>query len=181
MELAIRTIGQPSRGREIGGAIVLLGGAVALAGLATVDTPFYRNLLVLGSVAVVAWLVDGTSRRYMGPGLMALAAGLGITIGVDGGVTPFEHTLVYAGFGVALLVISYFNLQTVRAAGAFLLYTGITVAASAWVASVPIGWELAAIVAVWGVFELIRIQRSTPADEEPAAPSRDQPEMAGRR
>lgn len=181
MEAPLRTIGRPSRGREIAAALVLLGGAIALAVLATVQTPFYRSLLVLGAVAVTAWLVDGTSRRYMGPGLMALAAGIGITIGKDGGVTPFEHTLVYGGFGVALLLISYFNPLTVRASGAFLLYTGITVGVSAWLISVAIGWELAAIVAVWGAYELIRIGRSDPATTPPATPPVRRPVSAGRR
>lgn len=184
METSVRTIGQPTRDREVAAALLLIVGAVGVALMAITDQPPYRDLLVLGAVAVAAWLVDGTSRRYISPGLIALAAGLGITLGKDFGIDPFEHTLVYGGFGVALLIISFFNPGMVRAGGAFLVYTGVTVGLASWVFSgIPLGWELALILAVWGAFGLVRIRRETraapsgsrpdgqpPADTEKSAP-----------
>lgn len=183
MEQQPRTIGHPTREREIAGAVVLLAGALVVAGMAALGQPPYRALLALGAVAVVAWLVDGTSRRYLGPGLIAVAAGLGITLGKDFGVDPYEHTLVYGGFGVALLIAYYFNPLTIRAGAAFLIYTGVTVALSSWVFNVPLGWELAAILAVWGAFELVRLGRSKDdAPERPAPERRPAPEseLSGR-
>ncbi len=171
MEASVRTIGQPTREREVGAALLLIMGAAGVALMAVTGQPPYRDLLVLGAVAVAAWLVDGTSRRYMGPGLIAFAAGLGITLGKDVGISSFEHSLVYGGFGVALIIISFFNPAMVRASGAFLLYTAVTVGFSAWVFSgFPLGWELAVILAVWGTVELVRIRR------EAAVPSGTQPE-----
>jgi len=167
MEAVVRTIGRPTRGREIAAALVLLAGAAAMALLALSGVPAYRELLLLGGVATVAWLVDGSSRRYVGPGLVALASGLGLTIGQDLGVDPYEHTLVYGGFGIALLVVSHFNPLTARAAGAFLLYTAVTVALASWVVSFPLGWELAGILAVWAVYELVRIGRGPSAAPAP--------------
>lgn len=185
MELQLRTIGRPTREREKMAVAVLFAGALVVGVMAASGQPPYRDLLVLGTVAVVAWLVDGSSRRYMGPGLVALAPGLGITLGKDFGVQNFEHTLVYGGFGVALLIISYFNVLTIRAGGAFLIYTGVTVAFATWVFSVPLGWELAAILVVWGGFELLRLSRDE--RDEPDARTRpteqDQPApaLSGRR
>ncbi len=168
--IPVRSIGSPTAARRRAGAIVLLGGAVLVGALTLAGVQPYGNLLALGAVAVAAWLVDGTSFRYLGPGLVALAAGLGITIGKELGVEPYEHTLVYGGFGLALLVISYFNPKAARASGAFLLYTGISVAISAWVVSIPLGWYLAAILAVWGIYGLVRLRRV-----EDAPGRRDEP------
>ncbi|MDQ6937022.1 MAG: hypothetical protein M3140_04820 [Actinomycetota bacterium] len=182
MEQQPRTIGRPTREREVAGAAVLLAGALAVAVMAALGQPAYHDLLVLGAVAVVAWLVDGTSRRYLGPGLIAVAAGLGITIGKDFGVNPYEHSLVYGGFGVAMLIVFFFNPLAIRAGAAFLIYVGATVAVASWVFSVPLGWELAAILAVWGAFELVRLGR-TKADG-PARPTlqrRPDAELSGRR
>lgn len=152
--------------------------------MAALGQPPYHDLLALGVVAVVAWLVDGTSRRYVGPGLIAVAAGLGITVGKDFGVDPYEHSLVYGGFGVALLIAYCFNPLTIRAGAAFLIYTGVTVALASWVFSVPLGWELAAILAVWGAFELLRLGRNkAEAPSQPASQGRpvSESELAGRR
>lgn len=82
---------------------------------------------------------------------------------------------------MALLLISYFNPLTVRGSGAFLLTTGVTVAMSSWVASVPIGWELVAILAVWGAYELVRLGRRDRGTTSQADQPVRQPEMAGRR
>lgn len=150
--------GGPTR-REHLGVGTILAGAVLLAALTLAGLEPYWLLLSLGAVATVAWLVDGTG-RYMGPGLMALAAGGGITIGKELGVTPYEHTLVYGGVGLSLLAISYLNPPAVRAAGAFLLYTGLTVATASWVVSYSLGWELTAVLAVWGAFWLYRFSRA---------------------
>lgn len=165
----VRTIATPSPQRERAGAWVLIAGAVLVAALTLAGVPPYGNLLALGAVAVVAWLVDGTGRRYVGPGLVALAAGLGITIGKELGVDPYEHTLVYGGFGLALLLISYVNPMAARASGAFLVYTALTVAVTAWVVSIPLGWELAAILAVWGAYGLIRLGRRSNDDATPGS------------
>ncbi len=161
-----RTIGRPTRAREVAGALVLLVGAVVLAALTWAGIKPYGLLLALGAAAVLAWLVDGTSKRYLGPGLVALAAGLGITIGTEASIEPYEHTLVYGGFGLALLLISYVNPKVVGAAGAFLLYTGVTVAIASWVVSFTIGWELAAILAVWAAYELVRIAAGGDRDQQ---------------
>ncbi|MDQ6724747.1 MAG: hypothetical protein M3066_01005 [Actinomycetota bacterium] len=183
MEFQPRTIGRPNREREVAGAAVLLAGALVVAVMAALGQPAYHDLLALGSVAVLAWLVDGSSRRYLGPGLVAVAAGLGITIGKDFGVNPYEHSLVYGGFGVALLVVSYFNPMAMRASGAFLIYVGVTVALAAWVfTSFPLGWELAAILAVWGAFELVRLSRTesdSPSFQD--KPATSDPVLSGRR
>lgn len=180
VEAEIVAIGTPSRGREVAGAVVLLVGAVLVGVLTAQGIPPYALLLVLGAAAVLAWLVDGTSRRYVGPGLVALAAGLGLTLGQELNIDPYEHTLVYGGFGLALLTISVVNPKAVRASGAFLLYTALTVAVSAWVVSFNLGWELTAILAVWGIYEIVRIARGSGGDSEtvtaPATASRQSSE-----
>lgn len=170
-----RTIGQPTHGRAVAGAVVLLAGAVVLAAftLAGVANPWL--LLSLGVTAVLAWLVDGTSTRYLGPGLVAVAAGLGILVGnaLDMDPRAAEHTLVYGGFGAALLLISYVNPMASRASGAFLLYTGLTV----WAVGFSKGWWLTAILAVWGAYWLVRTGRGEGVprprlDESPAGEHR---------
>lgn len=155
--VAPKTIGQPTHGRVVAGAIVILAGAVALAALTLAGVPNPWMLFALGATAVVAWLVDGTSTRYLGPGLVAAAAGAGILVGnaLDMDPRAAEHSLVYGGFGLALLAISYFNPMAARASGAFLLYTGLTVAAVGF----NKGWWLTAILFVWGVYWLVRAGR----------------------
>lgn len=165
VEAEIMEIGTPSRGREIAGAIVLLAGAVLVGVLTVQGIPPYALLLTLGSAAVLAWLVDGTSRRYVGPGLVALAAGLGLTLGQELNIKSYEHTLVYGAFGLALMLISVVNPKAVRASGAFLLYTGVTVAVAAWIVSFNIGWELTAVLAVWGIYQIVRIAGSSSKPE----------------
>lgn len=162
-----KTIGQPTKGRVVAGALVLLAGAAVLAVLTLVDTAPPWMLLALGATAVVAWLVDGTSVRYLGPGLMALAAGVGIVIGNELGWDPrkAEHSLVYGGFGIGLLLLSYVNPMAGRAAGAFLLYTGLTVL----FVGLTMGWWLTGILVVWGVYSLIRGPKSVTAGTDEAA------------
>jgi len=176
--------------RQYLAAGIILGGAVLLAILTVADLQAYWLLLALGVVATAAWLVDGTG-RYMGPGLMALAAGGGITMGEELGVKPYEHTLVYAGFGLGLLAMSYLEPAAVRAAGAFLVYTGLAVATVTWVVSYSLGWGLVVVMAVWGAFWLYRFFGAGRGDSYQMAGSasgarstlgrtRRQPEPAGR-
>ena len=162
-----RTIGQPTKGRVVAGALALLAGAGVLAVLTLADVAPPWMLLALGATAVVAWLVDGTSTRYLGPGLMALAAGVGIVIGNELGWDPrkAEHSLVYGGFGIGLLLLSYVNPMAARAAGAFLLYTGLTVL----FVGLNMGWWLTGILVVWGVYSLIRGPKSVAARSDDAA------------
>ncbi len=74
-----RTIGEPDKRRQVGAAALLAGGAVACAVTTLAAWPLYQTLFLLGAVATLAWLVDGSSQRFMGPGLAALAVGGGIT------------------------------------------------------------------------------------------------------
>ena len=162
-----RTIGQPTKGRAVAGALVLLAGAGVLAVLTLADVAPPWMLLALGATALVAWLVDGTSTRYLGPGLMALAAGVGIVIGNELGWDPrkTEHSLVYGGFGIGLLLLSYVNPMAARAAGAFLLYTGLTVL----FVGLTMGWWLTGILVGWGVYSLIRgPERVAARSDDPA-------------
>lgn len=162
-----KPIGQPTTGRVVAGALVILAGAAVLALLTLVDVAPPWMLLALGATAVVAWLVDGTSTRYLGPGLMALAAGLGIVVGNELGWDPrrAEHSLVYGGFGIGLLILSYVNPMASRAAGAFLLYTGVTVL----FVDLAMGWWVTGILVLWSLYSLVRGPRS-----EGLAPSGDE-------
>lgn len=168
------TIGQPTPGRVFAGAIVILAGAGLVAMLTLLDVSAPGLLLALGATAVVAWLVDGTSTRYLGPGLLAVAAGAGILIGnaMDMDPRKAEHSLVYGGFGLALLALSYFNPKAARAGGAFLLYTGFTVLAVGF----SMGWWLTAILVAWGTYWLVRSKGGDgmpqPAFDEPPSGSR---------
>lgn len=183
-----RTLGPTSRSRELAGAGVLLAGAVALCITTLADQPLYRNLAILGGAVTLAWLVDGSGARYVGAGLVALAVGGGITIGQDLGVKNYEHSIVYALVGAALLLISWVSPMAIRGSGTFFLAVASTVVALTWVASYNAGWELAAILGGWSALEFARIFRDdsrTPAAPA-AAPSRATspgrvPEGAGRR
>ena len=153
-----KTIGQPTKRRVFAGALVLLAGAAVLAGLTLAEVSPPWMLLTLGATAVVAWLVDGTSTRYLGPGLLALAAGVGIVVGNELGWDPrkAEHSLVYGGFGIGLLLLSYVNPMAARAGGAFLLYTGLTVL----FVGLTMGWWLTGVLVVWGIYSMIRGPKS---------------------
>jgi len=48
-------------------------GAVPLAVMGAADAKAYYVIPVVGAAATLAWLVDG--RRYLGPGIVALALG----------------------------------------------------------------------------------------------------------
>jgi len=155
-----RALGPTSRARELAGAGVLLVGAALLCLTTLADLPLYENLAILGGVVTLAWLVDGTGARYVGAGLVALAIGGGITIGQEVGVKNYEHSLVYALLGAALIVISWVSPKAIRGSGTFLLAIASTVAALTWVASYNAGWELAAGLGVWSALEFARIFRN---------------------
>ncbi len=158
IEPVLKTIGRPTRGRVLAGAIAILAGAALLAALTLLGVSPPWLLLTLGAVALAAWLIDGTSSRYLGPGLVAVAAGSGILAGnaLDMDPRKAEHAQVYGGFGIALLVISYFNPKAVRSSGAFLLYTGLTVLTVGF----NMGWWLTGILLAWGGYWLVRASRS---------------------
>ncbi len=165
-----RTIGDTNRQRQVAAAAILAVGALGCALTTLAGWPLYQTLIVLGAAATVAWLVDGSSQRFMGPGLAALAVGGGITaynaLGMDG--VPGEHGVVYPALGAALLLASLFNPLAIRGAGTFLVIVGVVALVDTpW----PSGWTLVGILAVWSALELARISRSQDGghETEPAA------------
>lgn len=146
-----------------------MGCAVA----AIVAWPLYQTLFLLGAAVTLAWLVDGNSERYMGPGLLALAAGGGITIGNATSIDSqtYEHTIVYGLFGTAMLVIYYVNPCAVASGGVLLLLIAGTATLLSTV-GLPFNpaWELAALLALWSVFQLSRIGRQGDAEAAPSRP-----------
>ena len=159
-------IGPVSRFRELGGAAVLAAGAAIMVATTAAGFKLYQNVAVLGAVVTLAWLVDGTSRRYVGAGLAALAVGAGLTIGQDVGVQNYEHSLVYALLGAALLAVSWISPKAIRGSGTFLVVVASTVATLTWVASYNGGWEIAAGLGLWSLLEFARIAKSA----SPSAP-----------
>jgi len=164
MELTIpttrRTLGTPGRQRRMAAGGVLLAGAGACALTTQIGWPLYQTLVVVGAAIVGAWLVDGSSERFIGPGFMALAIGGGITLyrSLELEVGAGEHTIVYPLAGVALLVSSFFHPLAARGAGTFLLIVGsIAQFSTPW----NPGWSLVALLAAWGVLQLIQAGRST--------------------
>lgn len=159
-----RTVGGTSRGRQLAAAATLLVAAGACAVTTVVGWPLYQTLLVLGAVATLAWLIDGTSQRIMGPALTALAAGGGITLYRSLGTEPMggEHGIVYPMIGAALLLASLFNPLAIRGAGTFLLIVGLVAQVSSpW----NPGWTLVGILALWSAWEFARISRT--GDDDP--------------
>lgn len=157
------TIGQPSRARARAAAGVLIGGAILLCGTTLAGFPMYRNLLVLGAIVTLAWLVDGTSRRYLGAGVSSLAVGLGLTLGADAGAHAAEHGIVYPLLGVGLLLVWRFNKSEVLGAAGFLIIVGATVWSFQLGLSYNGGYWLAVILAVWGAVRLASDRRTAPA------------------
>ncbi len=154
-----RTLGTTNRGRQLAGATMLLAGAAACAVATIAEWPLYQTLMLVGGAATLAWLVSGSSRRFMGPGLTALAVGGGITLyrSLELEVGEGEHTFVYPLIGAALIVASLFNPMAIRGAGTFL----VIVAAVATIdTSWNPGWTLAVALLSWGVLDMVRITRS---------------------
>ncbi len=153
-----RTVGGTNPSREKAGAAALLLGAIACAATTLRGWPLYQTLLVLGLAVSLAWLVDGSSKRFLGPGLLASAVGGGITLyraletdGVTG-----EHAIVYPLIGMALLAASLFNPLAIRGAGTFLLIVGVVATVDTpWNS----GWTLVFVLAVWSVLEFVQVNR----------------------
>ncbi len=154
------TIGRPTSKRAVLGALTLLLGALVLGACTLADWPAYRLQAMLGAVIVAAWLVDGSSKRYVGAGTAILAVGGGITLGSDVPISNFERTVVYGAIGVALILVSFVNPAAVRASGAALIFIALTVLAlhRGW-ADLDPGWEMATVLALWGAGQLARMGR----------------------
>ncbi|HEV2069462.1 MAG TPA: hypothetical protein VGR26_06690 [Acidimicrobiales bacterium] len=166
-----RTVGGTNRGRQLAAAATLLIAAGACAVTTAVGWPLYQTLLVLGAVTTLAWLIDGSSQRIMGPALTALAVGGGITLyrAMDMDVGKGEHGIVYPMIGAALLLASLFNPLAIRGAGTFLLVVGaVATFNTPW----NPGWTLVVALISWGLWEFVRIAR-TGADEEPQPAATD--------
>jgi hypothetical protein len=171
-EMTTRTLGTPTRARRSAAAGVLLLGAGACAVTTLADWPLFQTLALLGAIATGAWLVDGSSERFMGPGLAALAVGGGITLyqnGIGEPGVPGEHTIVYPLLGAALLASSFFHPLAARGAGTFLLIVGlIATVDTPWSA----GWTLVGVLVSWGVLELIQAGR--PSSDPAPGPARSE-------
>ncbi|MBW3626587.1 MAG: hypothetical protein KY412_03145 [Actinobacteria bacterium] len=160
-----RTIGATNRQRQLGAAAVLALGALACVGTTLAGWPLYQTLILLGGAATLAWLADGSSQRFMGPGLAALAVGGGITAykAFDMDAMAGEHGIVYPALGAALLLASLFNPLAIRGAGTFLLIVGVVALVDTpW----SPGWTLAGILAAWSALEFVRISKSQDGQEE---------------
>lgn len=154
-----QTIGDTNRQRQFAAAAVLALGALACGASTIAGWPLFQTLILLGGAATLAWLADGTSQRFMGPGLAALAVGGGITAynTLDMEAMAGEHGVVYPALGVALLLASLFNPLAIRGAGTFLVIVGvIALVDTPW----SPGWTLAGILAAWSALELARISKT---------------------
>jgi hypothetical protein len=154
-----RTVGGTSRARQSAAAATLLLAAGACAVTTVVGWPLYQTLMVLGAVTTLAWLIDGSSQRIMGPALTALAVGGGITLyrALDTDVAAGEHGIVYPMIGAALLLASLFNPLAIRGAGTLLLVVGaVATLSTPW----NPGWTLVAALALWSAWEFARIART---------------------
>lgn len=173
-----KSVGTTTRGRQLAAAAALLAGAVACGTATAAGWPLDQTLAVLGAAATVAWLVGGDSRRFMGPGLAAVAVGGGITLyrSLEMGVVLGQRTVVLPMLGAALLVASIFNPMAIRGAGAFLVTLGaVAYLDTPW----DRGWTLAAILVAWAGVDLLRIRRQ--ADVDPRESSTVGPPASRRR
>lgn len=154
-----KDVGTTSRSRQHAGSATLLLGAAACAVATLRGWPLYEVLVLLGAAATLAWLVSGSSSRFMGPGLAALAVGGGITLyrSLEMDVVKGEHAVVYPMLGAALLVASIFNPMAIRGAGAFLVIVGaVAFIDTPW----QPGWTLTGVLVSWAATELLRLNRS---------------------
>jgi len=174
------TIGSPTRGRTFAGAAILLVGALVLLGTTLAGSPGYRNLLWLGTVLLVAWLVDGTSRRYLGAGVASFAIGLGLTLGQDFGAPAAEHGIVYPLVGAGLVLVALVNATEARNTGLFLLIVGATVWSFGLGLSYNPGYEMALLLLVWGIVRVVTARRAD-VDRTPQPTALPADEPAGRR
>ncbi|MQA16755.1 MAG: hypothetical protein GEV09_22260 [Pseudonocardiaceae bacterium] len=174
------TLGESGRGRRLGGAIVLLGAAALMAGGTLAGFDIHLLLLLAGILVLGAWAADGTSERYVGPGLGALAIGMGVTLGRDFGVAVYEHGVVYPLLGVALLLIAMINPDALWGIGVFLLIVGATVLVGELM-SFNGGWAITAILGIWGLVRIVQLQRHETGDSpaEAADTPPEQPSEVG--
>jgi len=112
----------------------------------------------VGAAATLAWLVDG--RRYLGPGIVALALGLALLASRDWGLEKYELALVLGAVGAGLLVISLMNPASVLGSAGFLLYAMLTSLGleNVSVAVAP-GWIYAIVLLVWGGIRVAQTMR----------------------
>ena len=158
-----RTVGGTNQARQSAAAVTLLVAAGACAATTAIGWPLYQTLLVLGAVTTLAWLIDGSSQRIMGPALTALAVGGGITLyrALEMDMGKGEHGIVYPMIGAALLLASLFNPLAIRGAGTFLLVVGaVATISTPW----NPGWTLVVALVSWSLWEFARIART--GDEE---------------
>ncbi len=153
-----RTVGETNRQRQLAGAGLIALTAVACAVTTLAGWPLYQTLFVLGAGATLAWLADGSSRRFMGPGLAAVAIGGGITAyrALEMEAGKGEHTIVYPALGVALLIASLFNPMAIRGAGTFLVVVGsVALVDTPW----NPGWSLVGLLLIWSAIAFGVISR----------------------
>ena len=150
--------GTTTRPRQIAAAGVLMLGAVPLALMGADDAKAYYVIPVVGAAATLAWLVDG--RRYLGPGIVALALGLALLASRDWGLEKYELALVLGAVGAGLLVISLMNPASVLGSAGFLLYAMLTSLGLENVSDVLApGWIYAVVLLVWGGTRLAQTMR----------------------
>jgi hypothetical protein len=164
--------GETNPTRQKLAALVLVGGAAAVAGTTLAGWRPVANILVLGLVLVAAWLVDGRPRRYIGPGLGAVAVGGGISLGstLEMSAMATEHVLVYTFVGLALLLMSFIHPENVRGGALLLIFVGASAAVQNFAVSYNLGWQIAAILGLWGVLAFVQGSRTagTGANSEPS-------------
>ena len=150
--------GPTTRPRQIAAAVVLMLGAVPLAVLGAAEAKAYYVIPVVGAAATLAWLVDG--RRYLGPGIVALALGLALLASRDWGLGKYELALVLGAVGAGLLVISLMNPASVLGSAGFLLYAMLTSLGLENVSvGVAPGWIYAIVLLVWGGIRVAQTMR----------------------
>ncbi len=158
-----RPTGNTTTGRRKAAAAAMILGSLVLLGTTLAGTPPPRNVLYFGLVLVIAWLIDGGTDRYVGAGLTATAVGGGITLGganaLDLSTGATEHILVYSFIGLALLIASFVDVTNIRSAALLLIFVGASAANQNFGVSFNLGWELAAILAIWGIIAFLMADR----------------------
>ncbi|MDP8975564.1 MAG: hypothetical protein M3N28_04215 [Actinomycetota bacterium] len=145
--------GPTTRPRQIAAAATLMLGAVPLAWMGATNAKPYYVIPVVGVVATLAWLVDG--RRYLGPGIVALALGVALLASRDWGLEKYELALVVGAVGAGLLVVSLMNPAAVLGSAGFLLYAMLTaLGLDSVLSSIAPGWIYAIVLLVWGGIRL---------------------------
>ncbi|CAN5273698.1 hypothetical protein BH23ACT9_BH23ACT9_09620 [soil metagenome] len=175
--------GPSTTGRRRAAALTVIAGSLLMCGTTLGGFSPPRNVLVFGLVLVAAWLVDGGADRYLGAGLGAIAVGGGITLGglwdLSTGAT--EHVVVYTLIGLGILAASYVNPHNVRTIAFLLIFVGASAANQNFGISYNLGWQLAAILAVWGIVAFMMAGKDTDTSEATVVEDRSEfPVGAGR-